>query len=129
MAGTVTAGQRLTADLLGVPAWSQMTLGNGWTNAGSGSVNAQYRLWKLTNSVEVIGVISGGTVTTGTQIATLPNAPASLQPIPVQIQNSTGAATVDSPRMNITTGGALLLYNTPSGTTEISFHAWYSLDA
>src|SRR5215469_2327525 len=124
---TVLAGTDLLATLVGVPAWSSMGLVNSWANFGSGFVNAQYRLWPLINEVEVIGVITGGTITGGTTIATLPNAPVSTQPIPVMVSSTSGGAGGQSPRLDVTTGGALQVQNLPTGTVTIMFHGWYSL--
>jgi hypothetical protein len=33
------------------------------------------------------------------------------------------------PLINVLTTGDLQIYNTPTGTTVIAFHDWYSMDA
>lgn len=129
MAGTVLAGQTLTAALLGVPAWTAMTLTGGWGNEGSPYVTAQYRLWELTSEVECIGRINTGTITDATTIATLPYTPASVQDAVVICGGAVSASPEKTPIIEVGTSGTLALYGIPAGTTVLAFHFWYSLDA
>ena len=130
MAGTVLAGQQLTAALLGVPPWSPMTLQNGWSNAGGSYVTAQYRYWPLLNEVEIIGRIGGGTISAGTIITTLPYTPASVQELPLLIASgATALVNYYTPLINVLQNGNLQIYNVPTSTTVIAFHDWISLDA
>ncbi len=130
MTNTVLAGQTLTDGLLGIPVWSPMSLQNSWSNAGGSYVTAQYRLWELINEVEIIGRIGGGTISAGTIIATIPYAPASVQEINNLVASgATALVNYYSPLINVLTTGDLQIYNTPTGTTVIAFHDWYSMDA
>src|SRR5215469_10361968 len=121
---TVLAGQDLTALLVGVPAWTAMSLLNGWANTGGGNVSAQYRTWPLLNSVEVIGTINAGTLTNGTNIATGLPVAASSQFVIVMVTTSTGAVAVTTPRLFVDTSGDLQVFSIPASTTTISFHGW-----
>lgn len=129
MSGTVTAGQKLTSALLGVPAWTAMSLLNSWSNIGE--VDAQYRVWELTNELEVIGRISHGSTSGTSQIATMTSLPASLQRAALQEWSATNsyASTTGTPQLELSTAGVLQLLFLPAGTTSLSFHAFYSLDA
>jgi hypothetical protein len=126
---TVLAGQDLTALLLGVPAWTGMSLLNGWTNTGGGQPTAQYRLWPLINEVEIIGNISAGTLTNNTTIATLPNTPGSLQKVCVMMVDAAVTLAAGVPLLYVDTGGNLKIFGMPGATTDAGFHGWYSLDA
>jgi len=128
---TVLAGQDLTAALLGVPAFTAMSLLNSWVNVGAGFVTAQFRVWPLINQVEVVGAIANGTITNGTAIATLTSTPASIQDIPMLIiggSPSGGTAGV-TPLLRLQTSGSLQVFDIPTSTTQVMFHGWYSLDA
>lgn len=131
MSGTVLAGAKLSSALLGMPAWSAMTTGNGWVNTGGGAATAQYRIWELTNEVEVIATISNGTIANGTAACSLPAGafPVSSQNIPVEVITTSGSALGQSPQISVTTGGLLEVYGLPTGTTVIFFHGMISLDA
>lgn len=128
---TVLPGQVQTAALLGIPAWTGITLLNSWTNGGGTEVNAQYRLWQLNNSAEIIGNIVHASISGTSQIATLPYTPSSTLRIGLDAWSATNAfatATV-TPILQLTTAGVLNAVNLPSGTTNITFHAWFPLDA
>ena len=129
MAGTVKGGQSLTSALLGVPTWTAGSLLNSWVNTGAGAVAFQYRKWRLLNEVEVIGDISSGTITNGTNIASGLPAPASLQQCNPVIDVSGTAAAPITPALQVDTSGNLKVEALGSGTTRITFHFWYSLDA
>src|SRR5215831_18988662 len=129
MAGTLLAGENITADLAGVPNWTSMTLLNSWTNTGGANVTAKFRKWKLLNSVECIGCINAGTLTDATTIAALVDAPASQQFHPAVVEASTGAAQVKTPMFYVDTSANLKIQSIPSSTTTLTFHFWYSLDA
>jgi len=127
---TVLAGTDLTGTLLGVPAWTAMSLLNSWTNTGAGNVTAQWRKLNQSNEIEIIGTISAGTLTNGTNIAQITTyLPATGQFVPVMVTTSTGTAGVTSPRLFIDTSGNVQVFSIPASTTAISFHGTYSLDA
>ena len=129
MSGTVDAGQKLTSALLGDPAWTAMTLLNSWSNIGE--VDAQYRLWEMTNELEVIGRISHASTSGNSQIATMTNLPASLQRRALQEYSATNVfvAAVNTPHLELSTAGVLQFINLVAGTTSASFHAFFSMDA
>lgn len=128
MPGSANAGSEMTSAKIGIPAWTAMTLGNGWTNTGSGQVTAQYRVWSLTNEIEIIGTITPGTITDGTVIATLPVTPNSILNQVVQVQGNS-AAPVATPCLTLVASGQLQCFHMPTGVNEVAFHLWYSLDA
>jgi hypothetical protein len=127
----INAGGDITAAILCPQAWIPMTLQNGWVNVGAGFPTAQYRLWLLSNEVELIGEVSGGTITTGVLInAALPSAylPATAQTI--EIRTILGAGTAGPLQYaRVSTGGQINLQGIPSGTTRIAWHDTISLDA
>ena len=130
MSGTITGGDPLSSALLGVPAWTAMSLLNGWTNSGAGNVTAQWRKLNQSNEIEIIGTINAGTLTNGTNIAQLTTyLPVTTQFVPVMVTTSTGSAGVTSPRLFIDTSGNVQVFSIPASTTAISFHGTYSLDA
>lgn len=61
----------MTVKGITAPAWTALTLGNGWVNIGGVYSTAAYRKNAL-NQVELKGNIGSGTTTSGTVIATLP---------------------------------------------------------
>lgn len=127
MSGTVSAGQRLTAALLGVPAWTQMTLMNSWSNY-AGAPAGQYRWWQLTNELEVIGTLSHASVSGTSQFCStftqyLPNS--RLRDVGTEVVLS-GLPTV---QVSYATSGVLEFIELPSGSTIVSFHCFLSLDA
>jgi len=129
---TAIAGQRVTAAFLNtnIPGpWQAVTLLNGWSNLGSGAANAQVRQ-RDSVTLELIGVITGGTTTNGTQLCLLPSGlwPISRQNLVGQVTNGTGVG--DAFTLYCTVGdGKVWLYNIPSGATQLSFHVFLSLDA
>lgn len=116
MSGSVTAGMRLLSSLLGFPAWTVLTPGNGWTQPGAGFANLQYAQWPLASAVAIIGIINAGTLTANTTIASLPVAPASQQDIPCV---SIGAAVTNAPFLYVDTSGNLKVGSLVAGTTSI----------
>lgn len=134
--------QRLAGSNIGIPPWQGMPLAGpaqisfspAFANAGGGLVAAQYRFWKLINSVELIGSVSlAGALSNNFFITPyrLPYAPATTQQIPLVIEGNSVAA-IGTPYLKIDNTGALEFQNIPTtGTiaTKASFHGWYSLDA
>jgi hypothetical protein len=127
----INAGGDITAAILSPQAWIPMSLLNSWANVGGGAPTAQYRLWLLSNEVEMIGEVSGGAITTGTLLnSALPSAylPATAQTIGIRC--ILGAATAGPLQYaRVTTGGQIDLQGIPSGTTRIAWHDTISLDA
>lgn len=126
------AGQRLTADWLNlnIPGnWFPVTGQNSWANHGSTSVTFQARQFNSV-TLEVIGLIGGGTTTNNTTIGTLPSSlprAVTVQPAYGLIISGTGAGStfllVAQP------GGAIQLGQAIAGANEIGFHFFVSLDA
>ena len=129
MPRTILSGDDLTADILGVPDWTSMTLLNSWTNTGGANPTAKFRKWKQLNSVECVGCINAGTLTDATTIAALVDAPASQQFRVAIVEASTGTAQVKTPMFYVDTSANLKIQSIPSSTTTLTFHFWYSLDA
>lgn len=63
--------QTWLASLVNVQAWQPLTLQNGWTNFGSPFADAKYYRDPF-GIVRVVGLITGGTTTSGTVLFTLP---------------------------------------------------------
>ena len=116
----------LTSTGFTVENWIAMALGNGWANAGSGSVTAQYRkVASPPNSVEIIGEINGSAATNG-KFFQLPSGyrPASSQFIPA------GSTTLSQAQVwigcdssgNLTVDASVI-------TNKYYFHGFISLDA
>lgn len=113
-------------------SWHSMNLVNGWANRGGTFVTAQYRrVASPPNDVRIIGDVSGGTITNGTILATLPVGyqPASAQSVGVQGALGTTAHSALDPVIEAETNGQLKLFNVGAGTTSISFNGSISLDA
>lgn len=75
--------------------WITPTLLNSWSNLGSGYVAARYR--RLNGIVYVQGTVTGGTVTSGTNILNLPagfRSSATMQ-FPVATTSASGAARIE----------------------------------
>ena len=112
--------------------WHAMGLLNGWANVGGGAVAAQYRLLASPpNEVEVIGEISGGVITNGTNInSALPTGyqPVSTQTITIRLILGAGAAPILI-YARVSATGQISLEGIPAGTTRIAFHDTISLDA
>lgn len=130
--GLITGVDPATGTAPGTPAaaetWHAMTLGNGWANRGGVFVTAQYRRTAL-KELEIVGEISGGTITSGTVVATLPAAyrPAHTFDIPVVVA-ATGTQT-NSPTLEVASDGTIKVASMPTGTTVIAFCATIPLDA
>ena len=131
MAGTILAGQRLLAATLGMPGWTAFSLLNSWTNVGGGAVTAQYRVWPLTNEMEIIGQIQHSSTSGTSQIATLAVNPASQQSVPIKWITATNsfASTTTSYRLLAFANGVLEFDKLPTGTTVVEFGGVISLDA
>lgn len=71
-------------------SWQPLTLTGGWSNV-SGKAAAQYRP-SGSDGIEIIGNISGGTVTDGTTIATLPSGSIPISGHSFNVDAVTGAA-------------------------------------
>src|SRR5262249_44382782 len=87
--------------------WNALTPGNSWANSPLGP-NLQYRRIIVTQTIEIIGDLSSGTVTDGTTIATLPVGyrPARQQWItPTFVSGA--PTTLANARISVGTGGAL----------------------
>jgi hypothetical protein len=132
MSGTVTAGTRALSSVVGMPAWTAMSLLNSWSNT-SGEVAAQYRVWPLTNELEVIGAISHASISGGSQIATMTGTavPNSGQRRMLDVWSATNvfASATATPHLQLQTSGVLQLLDMVAGTTSVWFHCWFSLDA
>lgn len=126
MSGTVTAGEKLTSALLGMPPWTPMTLINSWTNH-AGDAAGQYRFWELTNELEVIGCLQHASISPGpSQFCST-----FTQFLPASRQRDIGCEVVLGSAVAIayTTSGVLEFAILPSGSTIVEFHCWLSLDA
>lgn len=105
--------------------WHPMTLLNSWAVDGI----ARYQLMP-DNTVMVEGTqLVPGTVTGGTSIWTPPAGyvPTTTQRLELIIENSTGSAGVETPRLDMTPTG-LEVFNIPASTTRVGFTGRYSLN-
>lgn len=135
-AAQAAAGSRATAAFIdaNIPgAWQAITPLNGWSNHGSGSVLFQCRL-KNSVTVEIAGIIGGGTVTTGTNLGALPatingvtSTPASLQARYGSILSGTGVGGCFC--ILVYASGNIQLFSTLTGATQIGFGFDIPLDA
>ena len=122
-----TAGTAANPSLVTTDTWHNMNLLNSWVVLNS-NYYARYQLM-ADGSVWIQGRIANGTATGGTSIWAPPAAytptitPA--QAIPVTVENTAGAATAASPRLDITSTGALL--QNAASSTVVSFNGRYSL--
>lgn len=128
----VAAGDLVAYDPVngGAETWHTLPLTNGWSNFGTGHVNGKYRL-RADNLVEVIGRSSHAAVSGTSVLATaLPAAyrPASTQDFDCAVFGNSTAPTA-TPVLTLDTSGVLTLFDLPSGTTSVSYHIFYSLDA
>ena len=108
-------------------AWTGITLTSGWSNA-SGKQAAQVR-YGVGDKIEIRGVITGGTITTGTAIFTLPTGmrpPASIN-IPLGVAIG-GSAIAGEARLRIEPTGVAYIHNVQNNT-EISFLGEFSTSA
>ena len=124
---SATAGTASAPSLITTDTWHTMTLLNSWT-LPNGNYYARYQLMP-DGSVWIQGRISGGTATGGTSIWTPPAGYAPTitpnQAVGVTVENTTGAATADSPRLDVSSTGAVL--QNVASSTVISFNGRYSL--
>jgi hypothetical protein len=130
------AGSRVTAASLdaNIPgAWQSITPASSWANHGGGSVTFQCRL-KNSVTLEIAGIIQGGTVSTGTNLGVLPgtiggvtSVPASLQARSGVILSGTGTGTAFA--ILVYPNGNIQLFSTITGATQIGFGFDIPLDA
>lgn len=106
-------------------AWHAMSLLNSWTNVAGTS--AQYRLLP-TGDVQTVLSITGGTVGSGTPVATLPAGyrPAHTATSVIGVSGA-GAAPVATPSFQLDSSGSLTMHNVPAGTTTITFNGAWNL--
>ena len=116
----------------GAENWHTISPSNSWSNS---TPALQYRyLASPPNTVEVIGDITHVSISGSSIIGTLPAGyrPAHQQPWPLSYVAATAGWTTGAtwpPRLRLDTSGNLTLLDLPAGTTEVIFHAFYSLDA
>lgn len=134
-AGSLTVKAQLNTEVGGTPeSWHAVTFANSWANQ-AGRVNCQYRkIASPPNSVEIIGWISHASISGSSAINTaVPSAyrPASEQTISVDVIAATNAyaSSTEASCLDIGTAGVFTLSALPAGTTQVSFHGTYSLDA
>lgn len=112
--------------------WHALTLQNSWTNFGGGFVTAQYRkVPSPATTVEVVGIITGGTATAATTIGNLPAGYRPTSTIRELIYAfGSGALNVvdETPAVNIDTSGNIKIIGT-AGSTILGFHFFVPLDA
>lgn len=128
--GAVTTGS--AGVTVAAETWHALTLAASWANFGSGFVTAQYRkVPSPANSVEIIGVIGGGTATANTTIATLPAGYRPTNTIREKIYAfgpGTLNVTDETPAVNIDSSGNIKIIGS-AGATIVSFHFTIPLDA
>jgi hypothetical protein len=124
----INAGSRLLAAVLSPGPWIPVTFQNAWSNTGGVNVTAQYRLWQLLNSVEIVGDVSHASFSGSSTPFTLPSSPvnyvpASQQSWPLGFYACTAgfANAASPPLVTVTTGGAVTVGGAPAGTTRIQF--------
>ena len=111
------------------PSWTALTLGNSWANSGSGP-HGQYRVRPGDpNRAEIIGDLTGGTMTDGTVIATLPAGarPGTAQTLGVVIPGTGAAANM---RLFVATSGSIECEGMSALTApRVTFHDFIDLTA
>lgn len=125
-AGSVPTAAQLNS-LIPAP-WTTATLLNSWANYGNATTPAQYRLVNPV-TVEVIGVVVAGTVTSGTTIFTLPSGyydPNNSQGL-LAFEWVSGTAALTWFQVNI--NGNVTLEGSATAGTRYAFHAFISVDA
>ena len=88
--------------------WHTPTLGNSWTNSGQGPVMQYRHVAAPYNCVQLVGDLTGGTLTDGTVIFTLPAGyrPATGQTCPFMVPGTNAAANM---RFQVNSTGAVLI--------------------
>ena len=88
--------------------WHTPTLGNSWTNSGQGPVMQYRHVAAPYNCLQLVGDLTGGTLTDGTVIFTLPAGyrPATGQTCPFMVPGTNAAANM---RFQVNTSGAVLI--------------------
>lgn len=125
----IRAGQPGTAST--IETWHAATLQNSWTNFGGGWVTAQYRrIASPAKTVEVIGLVTGGTSTAGTVLLNLPTGyrPTNNQRNPAYGFGGTMNIVTESPALDTLPNGNITL-TAQANATIIGFHFLVSLDA
>lgn len=130
----ITAAPLAAADpVAGLPTaetWHAATLANGWTNAGGGNPNMQYRLVASPpNCVQLHGRIVPGTKANGTSIFALPVGyrPATQAILPVTADNT--VADPIAAHIVIQTGGSVTIGACSTVNTFLAIQCLFPLDA
>lgn len=123
-------GSYVVLGCTGAPAaWAALSLQHSWANSGSGPA-AKVRIWPGgPDRVEIIGDVTGGTMTDGTVVAALPAgyAPATAQTLGV-VMPGTGAAA--NMRLFVTTAGNIECEGMSALTSpRVTFHDFVDLTA
>lgn len=109
--------------------WHSLSPGNGWVNSGNGP-DFQYRMIASPpNTVEIIGDLTGGTMTDGTVVATLPAGyrPATQQQVATVLPGTGATANM---RFFVGTSGNIECEGMSALTTpRVTVHGFISLDA
>lgn len=105
------AGVIREIEAIAKPAWTALTLQNGWSDFGSGFETAQYLLTEQ-GEVKIRGMIGGGTVANNTIIFTLPEG---YRPATRQLRQTICNGSV-SCRLDILTDGKVQIYDVTDST-------------
>lgn len=114
-----------------IEPWHAATLQNSWTNFGAGWVTAQYRkIVSPSNSVEVIGTVTGGTSAANTVLFNLPTGwrPTNNQRNTAYGFGATMNIVTESPGLDVLSNGNVTLI-AQANATIMGFHFLISLDA
>jgi hypothetical protein len=114
-------------------------LSNGWAvNTGLGWSGAWVRYFPLFNMVFMVAMMTTGTTTDGTQIATIPATdsqgynlrPAQIVPIPLatDVQRIATGSNNEGARLHLGSGGALTCFGVAAAATVAEVSGWYPLD-
>jgi hypothetical protein len=135
-ANMAQTGQRLTAPWFNtnIPGhWQAITPLASWSNV-AGDANFQCRMFNSV-TLQVVGVLNGGTITNGTVIGVLPATINGVASIPVSSQIFEGTPNLPTTLSNVAfqitvvPSGNITVFGVPSGTTRIGFSFLVSLDA
>jgi hypothetical protein len=107
-----------------VGSWQNVTLMNGWNNAGGDNANFQYRLCS-DGFVHWRGVITPGTTTNGTVIATYASGSPYSPPESRYLYRSGADGTTPSnnPQVQFATNGNIMCFGM-AGVTFLAFDGW-----
>src|ERR1017187_353106 len=122
--------------MLAEPPWIPLSLQAGWSNTGGGFVAAQYRLWPLSNELEIVGnvshtaIVGGGTSIFAASLVA-PYLPASTQKRGAQcvIAPNVYASNTEGPFVVLPTSGAIQFQFLPVNVTQVEFHGFIPMDA